>query len=119
MGEMSANFDLYRKTPSVMQEFKILVSIGVQISAFSFSNLTFIPLVDIIWSNFFNSDKKSVEKRVKSNFPEDPFCREKCKIKFPRESLTLFIYCTRMTFTTSDYVNNESFSSFISRAWAL
>ena len=56
-----------------MQEFKILVNIRAQISAFSFSNLTFISVVDFIGFNSFNLyQTSSVEKRVKSNFSENP-----------------------------------------------
>ena len=68
IGEISASFSLSGKTPLLIQELKMFVSMGAQVSLFSLSNLIFTPVVDFVWSNLFNSDEtSSTENFVKSN----------------------------------------------------
>ena len=75
IGVISANFNLSGKIPSFIQELNILVSIGAQMSLFSFSSLILTPVVDLVGSSLFISDKtSSVAKRVKSNASVKPFC---------------------------------------------
>ena len=75
IGVISANFNLSGKIPSFIQELNILVSIGAQMSLFSFSSLMLTPVVDLVGSSLFISDKtSSAAKRVKSNSSVKPFC---------------------------------------------
>ena len=75
IGVISANFNLSGKIPSFIQELNILVSIGAQMSLFSFSSLMLTPVVDLVGSSLFISDKtSSAAKIVKSNSSVKPFC---------------------------------------------
>ena len=58
-----------------MHELNMFVSIGAQISLLSLRRLMLIPVVDLVGSNLFNSDKtSSVVSKVKSNTSLKPFC---------------------------------------------
>ena len=75
IGVMSANFNLSRSIPSLMQELNMSVSIGAQVSILSLSNLMLIPVVDFAVYNFFISDETtSVVNKVKSKILSDLFC---------------------------------------------